>query len=97
MEGGMRVLEINVNRCGAAHDLLVQTTKDRAVDLVLISEPNHRRSTGRMMVDERVDAAIVAIGVEVMKSGKGEGYVWVELRKWWSIVLCLTKCTNSTV
>ncbi|GBP95659.1 hypothetical protein EVAR_67865_1 [Eumeta japonica] len=35
----MRILQLNINHCEAAHDLLVQTVREQKIDLVLISEP----------------------------------------------------------
>lgn len=45
MKGGKpwRVLQVNTNRCHAAHDLLEARIKERDVEVVLVSEPNDRR------------------------------------------------------
>lgn len=35
----MKVLQINLNHCEAAQDLLSQTVREKVVDMVLVSEP----------------------------------------------------------
>ncbi|GBP51466.1 hypothetical protein EVAR_44441_1 [Eumeta japonica] len=35
----MKILQLNINHCEAAHDLLMQTVRELQVDLVILSEP----------------------------------------------------------
>lgn len=35
----MKILQLNLNHCEAAQDLLMQTTRELRIDLVLIAEP----------------------------------------------------------
>lgn len=41
----MRVLQVNLNHCEAAHDLLMQTVRELKVDLAIISEPYRHLDT----------------------------------------------------
>ncbi|XP_068990439.1 uncharacterized protein [Neodiprion pinetum] len=41
----MKILQLNLNHCEAAHDLLIQTVRELELDLVLIAEPYKHLST----------------------------------------------------
>ncbi|XP_020296455.1 uncharacterized protein LOC109861289 [Pseudomyrmex gracilis] len=41
----LKVLQLNLNHCEAAHDLLMQTVRELKPDVALISEPNRHLST----------------------------------------------------
>lgn len=36
----MKILQLNLNHCEAAHDLLMQTVRELKIELVLIAEPD---------------------------------------------------------
>lgn len=80
----MKVLQINLNRCRGAHDLLEVSTIQKEVDICLLSEPNKAIADKRKWhADERTDAAISIINKKlcVVNGGKGKGFVWLELER----------------
>lgn len=54
----MKAIQINLNHCEAAQDLLLQMTKEQKADLVLISEPYRQRHDGRWCYSRCRKAAI---------------------------------------
>jgi ABC-type uncharacterized transport system substrate-binding protein len=55
----MIILQTNLNRSRAAHDLLEQTVKEENVDVVLVAEPNKKLAEGATWIaDKNKDAAI---------------------------------------
>ena len=57
----IKVLQINLDRCRAAHALLEQTIKELEIDIVLMSEPNKAIATNKKLswfLDDRIDAAV---------------------------------------
>lgn len=77
------ILQINLNRCTAAHDLLEQTACSLGVDVCLVSEPNRALAGSRgWLVDGRCDAAIWVANkaIRVAAFGSIEGAAWATLQ-----------------
>lgn len=79
--GKIKVLQINVDRRGAAQDLSLQTAASLRVDIILVSEPNRsalKRST--WYGDLQGNACIIRKnpGLRINDWGRGAGYVWVK-------------------
>lgn len=78
----MRLLQINLNRCREAHDLLESTCGQQEIDICLVTEPNKARVTGvRWKIDDEKDAAIW-LNDEREASGRhggGKGFAWAEV------------------
>ncbi|XP_046624766.1 uncharacterized protein LOC124307289 [Neodiprion virginianus] len=54
----MKILQVNLNHCEAAHDLLIQTVRELELDLVLIAEPYKHLSTQPWESDSTKKAVI---------------------------------------
>lgn len=79
----LSILQVNLNKCVAAHDLLEQTASAMGVDVCLVSEPNKAvAGARRWLVDERGDAAVWVVNkqVKVDEFGSVEGVAWIKLR-----------------
>lgn len=82
----MKILQINLNRCRNAHDLLEETVNRRGIGICLLSEPNKaiitRKKSGWRSDKER-DTAVWWTGHStdrgVRASGDGEGFSWLEV------------------
>ncbi|XP_059222547.1 uncharacterized protein LOC131996734 [Stomoxys calcitrans] len=71
-----------MHRCKVAHDLLSQIVAEQRADIVIISEQYGRRDQGSWLEDPTKTAAIwipYRNGISPVKSGSGDGYVWVQL------------------
>lgn len=74
------ILQINLDRSVAAHDLVDITVVDKKIDIVLISEPNKNHVVkGGWFMDKNRDSAIKVYNkkIKVYDAGSGEGFVWV--------------------
>ena len=82
-------LQINLNRCRAAHDALSLIVRDRRIDVCIISEANEAiskkmesRDQG-WIADESADTAIWWTGQDktnrIKEKGTTKGYTWVTL------------------
>lgn len=74
-------LQINLNCCRAAQDLLQQTARERRADVIIVCE-QHRNATTRWYSDAKSKAAInlTASRLCVTKAEVSrEGWTWVEL------------------
>lgn len=58
----MRILQLNLNHCEAAHDLLMQSVRELELDLVLIAEPYKHLSTQPWESDSTSKAVIWSCG-----------------------------------
>ena len=58
----MKILQLNLNHCEAAHDLLMQTVHELEPDLVLIAEPYKHLSTQPWESDSTTKAVIWSCG-----------------------------------
>lgn len=82
----MKLIQVNLNRCRAAHDLLDQVIVEEEADVVVVSEPNVTIAERRgWYVDTNSDAA-VAISKKTPKTRvvnveKCNGIVWIELEE----------------
>lgn len=85
------VLQVNLNRCTVAHDLLEQTAATGGMDVCLVSEPNRAFATAKgWLLDERGDSAIWVVNklVSIEEYGQGHGIVWIKLRGGQLILSC---------
>ena len=76
----LKVLQVNLNRCRVAHDLLEVTVAEWKIDICIISEPNRDLAAKEnWLVDENVDVAIWLsnTAVTLKEQGKGKGLVWI--------------------
>lgn len=73
----LNVLQINLNNCAAAQDLMFQTTSERRADLVLVSE-QHRSTRKHWISDASSRSAIYHPGCSIGGHGSGNGWVWAE-------------------
>lgn len=76
-----KLLYCNLNRSRDALDLMKKTAYDLKADILLCSEPNKIRiQHSQWYTDDQRDVGIsVGPGTRIMKTGKGNGYVWVQL------------------
>ncbi|KAJ8939473.1 hypothetical protein NQ318_022527 [Aromia moschata] len=75
-----KILQINVDRVRAAHDMLDQNVKDKDIDIVIVAEPNKKITKNKCwLTDNNTDAAIGIIKGDwcVNETGKDRGFVWV--------------------
>lgn len=75
------IIQINLNRCRAAHDLLQAVAENMKADILVTSEPNKAvMRDARWFTDSENDVAIKIVNkyVKVQRTGDGPGYVWVE-------------------
>ena len=78
----MRVLQLNLNHCEAAHDLLMQTVRELKLDLVLISEPYRHLANQPWETDATTKAVIWSCGKYPFQSAvncKEAGFVVAKL------------------
>jgi len=54
----MRILQLNLNHCEAAHDLLTQSARELKSDLAIISEPYRHLDTQTWVSDASKKAVI---------------------------------------
>lgn len=73
----IKILQINLNHCEAAQELLSQTVRENKVDLVLISEPYKEKDPSRWISDKSKKAAIWNCGKYAFSevSTASDGYV----------------------
>ncbi|XP_048525072.1 uncharacterized protein LOC125505391 [Dendroctonus ponderosae] len=78
MASTITILQINLNRCRIAHDLMERTIAEKNIIVTLGQEPYGKGRTD--FHDVKGDSFInVDNEHEVIKSGSGEGFVYVEL------------------
>lgn len=75
----MKILQINLNRCRVAHDLLYHTAKEKEIDLCLVSEPNEN-ITKEWGGHRDAKVWIVSGDLYVGRAGSGLGHSWIETR-----------------
>lgn len=78
----IKILQINVDRARAAHDLAYATANKIGADMMIISEPNKKAARNRAVItDEREDVAIICLNKKIGVKGHrtGKGYVNIEL------------------
>lgn len=75
----LKFLQVNMNRCRAAHDLLFKTVQEKNVNIILGQEPN-KSLCNRFICDTNCDSFIYINRADaVISTRKGSGYVFVEL------------------
>lgn len=80
----MKCLQINIERSKAAHDLLLSTTKQEKIDLVIISEPNIilANKYGYIMDNEnKVAVRIVNKNLGIIIHETADGYIKLQFEK----------------
>lgn len=78
----MRVLQLNLNHTRAAQDLLMQMTREKDIDVILMSEP-HRPMEGRSYLsDKTAGAAIWTAGKHALLEtyGQAEGFARAKIK-----------------
>ena len=57
----VRILQINIGRSSAAHDVMMATALETGADVIILSEPNLRRINANPLwyTDKRGDAAML--------------------------------------
>lgn len=78
----MKVLQVNLNRCINAHNLLKQFILENGIDLCLVSEPNiflSQEWSGMQNTDARIWKSNANIYAE--REGCGTGFSWLETEK----------------
>ncbi|CAH1385034.1 unnamed protein product, partial [Tenebrio molitor] len=81
----MIILQTNLNRSRAAHDLLEQTVKEENVDVVLVAEPNKKLAEGATWIaDKNKDAAIKIYKqteeTMIKRVVRKDGIIWLEMK-----------------
>ena len=77
----LKVLQININRCKAAHDILEHFLKENRIDLVVIIEPNKKiATTSDFITDRDIDVAIKIVNKNIgfNKSHIDSGIVMID-------------------
>lgn len=77
-----RIIQVNLNRCRAAHDLLMATAKEMEVDILAVTEPNNKELDNHgWLYDIDKDAAIKVTNSKIPCCGNGAGksYTWIEM------------------
>lgn len=79
--GTIRFLQINLNRCRAAHDLLWKTVDDENIDVVIGQEPNKTLFCDKSSIcDKNCDSfLIVNKKFSVINSYRGNGFIIFEI------------------
>lgn len=77
-------IQINANRNRTATDLIIAEMQASAATIGIIAEPNKRLATHLgWYTDYKEDAALAVWGnIPIKNTGKGQGYVWIELKSW---------------
>lgn len=77
----LKIMQLNVNRCRAAHDMLYTDTMREGIDVILGQEPN-KKLCDKYLCDLDCDTFIYTSDkINVVKRHIGKGFVSVELEK----------------
>ncbi|XP_044779814.1 uncharacterized protein LOC123327459 [Drosophila simulans] len=82
----MRLIQLNLNHCTAAQDLLVQTVRERRVELALLSEPYRTPASPDWAFDRTKKAAIWRCSRETQQITdvlSDIGFVRARVGRWW--------------
>ena len=81
-----KVIQINLNRCRAAHDLLEQTIRKWEIDIVLASEPNKKRAAGNEWTTNADKSTAIRLSntgrsknKRITQEGWGSSFNWVTI------------------
>lgn len=80
---GIKILQTNLGRTRAAHDLAYANCKQCGIDLLIMSEPNKNRVKGSDWIkDKREDTAVLWVNrsLVLVSSEPGEGYLALNLK-----------------
>lgn len=78
----MRIIQLNLNHCAAAQDLLLQSQGELKADVALLSEPYKPMDSHNWLADESHKAAIWILGDKIPQRRMGEpnrGFTWVKI------------------
>ncbi|XP_074041466.1 uncharacterized protein [Leptinotarsa decemlineata] len=82
----LKILQINVDRRGAAQKLLAKTIEGEGVDIALVQEPNIRMTSNnpRWILDSTSTCAVFCAnpGCGVVTHVKGQGFVCIKFEDW---------------
>lgn len=76
----VKILQVNLNRCRAAHDLLDATVTTKHIDICVVSEPNHAIIKRGGWVSEEEEGAAIKIvnrNIGIQAQGGGKGFTWI--------------------
>ena len=65
----MKILQLNLNHCEAAHDLLIQTARELQLDLIMISEPYKAVNKSRPFQEVTRGSGFVRVKIDNINSG----------------------------
>lgn len=77
----IKVLQVNTNWSRAAIDLVEHMIRKQRLDAVLVAKPNKKMAKDKgWLLERRGDTSIKIVNkaIKVRKSGKEEGYTWLE-------------------
>lgn len=74
----MKILQINIDRGGEAHDLMLRTARVEKIDVCLIGEP-HRRKSEEWYGHENAKILVVNNQLFVRNKGTGSGHTWFDI------------------
>ncbi|XP_075210296.1 uncharacterized protein LOC142317623 [Lycorma delicatula] len=77
----VRLLQVNMNKSLASHDVIMEIVRKRVVDLVVVSEPNVRKMQDESWLhDATYSTAVCSFNsnIPIVRHGAGLGHVWLE-------------------
>lgn len=77
----LKILQVNVNRCRFAHDLLHVALERENIDIALLQEPNKGiAGTSLPYKDSDCDVGILVSSkqIEILGKGSGRGFCWIK-------------------
>ncbi|XP_070851452.1 uncharacterized protein [Drosophila suzukii] len=95
----MEVIQINLNHCRAAQDLLLQSARESKADLAVISEPYKVKDDGDWITDTSGKAAIWLCrrnGKSFLDVHKGSGFVRARIGEMWVYSCYLAPSLSTT-
>lgn len=79
----IKVLQVNLNHCWAAQQLLAQTMYERETDVALISDFHHRLNDPQRWIQSLDGKCAVSVRSDslarISETGAGMGYVWAKI------------------
>ena len=78
----MKILQLNLNHCAVAQDILAQSVREWEADLAIICEQHRNRDDTAWVSDLHNKAAIWACGkhsFQQVMTRPGAGFVWVKI------------------
>ncbi|XP_023024660.2 uncharacterized protein [Leptinotarsa decemlineata] len=85
----VKILQTNLGKARAAHDLAYAKCKKEQLDLLIVAEPNKAKIKGKTWIqDKRQDVAMLILNrtLEVVSTKEMEGYIVVNFKK--STLVC---------